>query len=455
MNSLIELINFMDYTTNCGTKGYELFIMVGTHFFAKEIPMENNDIIIQHNIELQADPRKGFCDSFKSLVKSAATKLKGNARRLFMAETVKEIGPGGQAVAERELGWNRGTIRKGLHELNSGITCSDAYALRGRKRSEDCMPDLENDICSIVAPKAQVDATLHTTRMYVKMTAEEVRKQLIDQKSYKDEDLPKRRTISTILNRLDLHLKKVQKNQPLKKLPETDAIFEEIRKVNLKADETVEVLRISMDAKSTVKLGPFSRGGRNRIKVGAADHDFGCTGTLTPFNILLPQHDELFISFAESKVTSDYMWDRIEELWPDFENKYHPSVLLLNLDNGPENSSRRTQFIKRAVDFANAYQVQVNLAYYPPYHSKYNPVERTHGALEQYWNGMLLTDKETTVEIAKNMRWKGKHPVVTLVTKIYKTGVVLKKKVMAGYEKSIKRLEGLENWFVEITPAKA
>ena len=74
-------------------------------------------------------------------------------------------------------------------------------------------------------------------------------------------------------------------------------------------------------------------------------------------------------------------------------------------------------------------RVTIRLAYYPPYHSKYNPVERTHGALEQYWNGMLLTDAETTIKIAENMTWKGKHPVVTLVSKIYEKGVKLTKNI--------------------------
>jgi hypothetical protein len=68
---------------------------------------------------------------------------------------------------------------------------------------------------------------------------------------------------------------------------------------------------------------------------------------------------------------------------------------------------------------------------------------------------MLLTDKETAVKIAKNMRWKGKHPVVTLVTKIYEQGVKLTKNALANYEKVIKRMEGLEDWFVEITPCEA
>jgi len=241
----------------------------------------------------------------------------------------------------------------------------------------------------------------------------------------------------------------------LKKVPETDAIFGQLRKVNGEADETEGVLRLSMDAKASVKLGPFSRGGQSRVEVKAADHDFGGEGSLTPFNILLPHYDDLFISFAVSKITSDYIWDRIEELWPQWEAKYRPSKLVINLDNGPENSSRRTQFINRAVDFANQHGVNITLAYYPPYHSKYNPVERTHGALEQYWNGMLLTDAETTVKFAENMTWKGKHPIVTLVTRVYETGVKLTKRAMAAHEKVINRMPGLEHYFVEISSSPA
>ncbi len=152
---------------------------------------------------------------------------------------------------------------------------------------------------------------------------------------------------------------------------------------------------------------------------------------------------------------SDYIWDRIVELWPRLEALYRPTTLVLNQDNGPECQSGRTQLIKRAVDFANEHGVKIQLAYYPPYHSKYNPVERTHGVLEQHWNGMLLTDVETTIRIAENMKWKGKHPVVTLVKKVYEKGVKLTKKAMAAYEAMIRRLPGLEKWFVEINPCNA
>jgi hypothetical protein len=150
-------------------------------------------------------------DGIKSLLKSAAVKLKGSARRRFLAETVRGLGSGGQGLAERELGWNRGTIRKGMHELTAGVECKDAFCLRGRKGSEKHLPNLLDDIRDIVEPSAHVDATLRTPRLYIKLTARQVRTQLIEQKHYKDEELPKRRTINTILNKLGYRLRKVKK----------------------------------------------------------------------------------------------------------------------------------------------------------------------------------------------------------------------------------------------------
>ncbi len=66
-------------------------------------------------------------DSLKSVFRETAQTLKGSARRLFMARIVAELGAGGQRLAQRELGWNRDTIRKGTHELRSGFTCVDAF----------------------------------------------------------------------------------------------------------------------------------------------------------------------------------------------------------------------------------------------------------------------------------------------------------------------------------------
>ena len=79
-------------------------------------------------------------DSFTAFLIDTANTLKGSARRLFMARTVQELGAGGQRRAERELGWRRGTIRKGRHELEAGVTCVDNFQARGRKRAADHLP---------------------------------------------------------------------------------------------------------------------------------------------------------------------------------------------------------------------------------------------------------------------------------------------------------------------------
>ncbi len=217
------------------------------------------------------------------------------------------------------------------------------------------------------------------------------------------------------------------------------------------ADETV--LRISLDAKATIPVGLFSRRGRSRVRIKALDHDFKPKQKLTPFGIFLPDLDELHLYFTPSRVTSDFIVDCLERFWDEVRARF-PQLqrLLLNLDNGPENHSRRTQFMKRVVDFADATGLTVELAYYPPYHSKYNPIERLWGVLEQHWNGSLLESVETVLGFARTMRWKGQQAVVQLVERTYETGVRLSQKAMAVLEERFERWPGLGKWFVRIVP---
>src|SRR5947209_8721712 len=183
------------------------------------------------------------------------------------------------------------------------------------------------------------------------------------------------------------------------------------------ADADPAVLRITMDAKATVKVGPFARGGKSRVAVRAADHDFKPAATVTPVGLFLPATDELFIYQVTSKVTSDCVVDRLEQWWAAHKARFaHVTTLQLNLDNGPENHSRRSQFMARLLTFVQQQGVRVRLAYYPPYHSKYNPIERCWGILENHWNGALLDSLDAVCGFTRTMTWKGRHPVVELVT---------------------------------------
>jgi hypothetical protein len=158
-------------------------------------------------------------DTLKTLFIETAKALKGSARRQFMARTVKELGLGGQRRAERELGWNRQTIRKGMHELASGVMCLDALTCRRRKRAEEHLPHLLLDITAIVDSQSQTHPQFRTKRLYTRLTAVEVRRQLIAQKGYSDAELPTERTIATKLTELGYYPTKVAKTQPQKRFP--------------------------------------------------------------------------------------------------------------------------------------------------------------------------------------------------------------------------------------------
>jgi len=155
-------------------------------------------------------------DSLKALFMDTARSLNGSARRLFMARTVKELGPGGQRRAERALGWSRVPIRKGTHELASGVTGLDAFAARGRQPVEAHLPTLLRDMQAIVDNQSQTDPQFRTTRLYTRLSAAEVRRQLIAQHGYADAALPTVQTLTTKLHALGSYPQKVAKSQPQK-----------------------------------------------------------------------------------------------------------------------------------------------------------------------------------------------------------------------------------------------
>ena len=223
--------------------------------------------------------------------------------------------------------------------------------------------------------------------------------------------------------------------------------------VNRAADAAPDTLRVSLDAKATVKRGPFSRRGKSRVAVAAADHDCQPTGSVTPVGLLLPALDELFLYAVTSRVTSDCLVDRLVQWWTTVRARFaHSTTLVLNLDNGPENHRHRTQFVARLVQFATDSGLTIRLADYPPYHRKYHPVERCWGSLEQHWNGALLDALDAVLGFAATMTWQGTHPVVTRITTVYQRGVTLTKDQMALVDAHLTRLPLLEKWCVDIHP---
>jgi transposase len=217
-------------------------------------------------------------------------------------------------------------------------------------------------------------------------------------------------------------------------------------------------LRISLDTKATVKIGDFSRRGQARgaCAVKAVDHDMSPDATLVPFGVLELNRGnvtihQLWLLFGHSKQTSDFIADSLEQWWNERKTVY-PGVkrLHIELDNGPEIASCRTQFMKRLVEFVDRHRVEVELVYLPPYHSKYNPIERCWGVLEQHWNGTLLRSVQETLNWAATMTWRKLHPVIRQITAVYRRGVRLTKSAFRSIATRLIRSKTLPKWSLVI-----
>ena len=234
-----------------------------------------------------------------------------------MASVVKQLGRGGQREAEKELGWNRGTIQKGMQELRSGFTCEDAFNQRGRKPWEYHVPNLEQDIRKIAEPASQTDPTFRTTQLYRRLTGKEVQRQLLEEMGYPPEQVPSERTLRRKLSEMGYKPRKVAKSKPIRKIKETNEIFDQVHKVNKEADADEGTVRLSIDTKAVVAIGDLSRGGKSRQGEESLDHDFESEHKLTPFGIFRPDTSETMLFFTTGSVTADFMVDRLEEIWPN------------------------------------------------------------------------------------------------------------------------------------------
>jgi Rhodopirellula transposase DDE domain len=182
------------------------------------------------------------------------------------------------------------------------------------------------------------------------------------------------------------------------------------------------------------------------------DHDPPAKEKLVPFGVLMLATGALMLLFGLAE-TSDAWVDALQMWWLQVRASLgHVKRLVIYLDNGPKNSGRRTQFLKRMVQFADWSRLEIRLVYYPPYHSKYNPIERCWSALEKKWNGVLLNCLKVVLQCALRMKWKGRHPTVKRLDGDYPNGVRVAAKEMKEYEARLERSATLPKYDITIKP---
>jgi len=201
-----------------------------------------------------------------------------------------------------------------------------------------------------------------------------------------------------------------------------------------------------MDTKATVNVGEYSRYGRSRglMPVKAWDHDMRPKEKLIPGGILESVTGRSFLFFTSSYKTSDFMVDGLLLWWNERKKDLNDvKRLVINMDNGPECSGRRSQFLQRMVEFVDMTELSVRIIYYPPYHSKYNGIERYWAGLEKSWHGYLLDTVSVVLNRASNFVWKGLRATVQLLISVYEKGIKVCGKERAKLEQRLQRSEQL------------
>ena len=225
--------------------------------------------------------------------------------------------------------------------------------------------------------------------------------------------------------------------------------------MNALADSDLETMRISIDTKATINVGEYSRGGRSRCleAVRALDHDMCPKEKLVPGGILEPVSGRSFLFFGTSYKTSDFIVDGLHLWWEERRQELRGlKQLVINMDNGPECSGRRTQFLLRLIEFADMTGLCIRIIYYPPYHSKYNNIERYWAGLEKSWNGYLLDTVETVIRRAGNFFWKGLRTTARLLDGVYEKGIKVCGEEKVELEQRLQRSPILHWWDITIQP---
>lgn len=380
---------------------------------------------------------------------------KGIERDLAIGALVADLGKGVITNIAKIFGHCFRKIKKCyLLFINRSDFQQLSLEFRGRKKVEEKNPEIIIQIKEIIKGYEYTDSHFKTETLFVDLSLQNLRNELILQYNYTEKNCPCKSTLLRLLTDLGYKIQKVKKTKVLDKIPETDAIFENInetkRFIPLSGDK---VATISIDDKNRKKIGNISDNGYSWVKRETLDHDTNFDCTVVPFGILDLKTNETFVYCNKYSSTASFKVDCIEDYLIKKKEKFNINRLIIFLDNGPENSSRRTLWIKCLIDLSKKYKISIELAYYPPYHSKYNMIERYWARLQLSWNGLIINTIDELITTINKVTWKGTKTQSYFIEKNYKKGITIDKEEIIKLEKKyVYREEGIEKWSIIITP---
>ena len=327
----------------------------------------------------------------------------------------------------------------------------------GNKKVEENNPEIINQIKEICINTKNVDKSLRDDTTYIDVSARYVRNKLISDYNYSYNNCPCENTIIRIFKeKLGYKITKVRKNKILKKIPETDDIFEN---VNTKKDyvkvSNDNVIAYSCDDKAIKLIGNLSDNGSSWIAKEALDHDTMSEYRVKSFGLCNMKTNETTVYCTTSTSTAEFKVDCLEkQIRKDKEINQNIDTIILFLDNGPENSSRRTLWIWSLIMLSIKLNVTIELVYYPPYHSKYNLIKHFWGLLERSWNGLIIDNLTKLIGAINGTKWHGINAKGILVKEEYFKGQTVDKEELKDLidKHIVYENESIKKWSLKITP---
>lgn len=391
----------------------------------------------------------------KNRIENIKKMKNGIEKDLAIGSLIADLGGKGFKVVALFIGSCYRKVRSCYDKFLYGIQLK--IEMRGRKKSEEKDVKLIPRISEIVGKYENTDSHFKTETLYVDLSPKTLRLELINNyDEYTEESCVKENTLRRILDDLGYKLRRVSKKLVIEKIPETDKIFENVNET-LKAIEysNETVTAISIDDKNAKKIGMLSENGKSYIERNALDHDTIYDYSVKPFGILDLKTNEVFVTCTTSYSVAKFKVECIENYIKYKLNQGNIKKLIIFLDNGPENSSRRKLWIKFLFELSQKYNITIELVYYPPYHSKYNKIERVWARIQIAWNGLVIDTLDKLMMILNRITWKGNNIKAYLNTTTYEKGIEVSKREFERIEKDyVLREKGIEKWSVIINPSK-
>jgi hypothetical protein len=357
--------------------------------------------------------------------------LRENDRRRYAAVEAAKLGHGGIEYISQVLGVDPKTIRQGQRDLED-LPEDPASRVRnpggGRKRKIDEDPKIDEDFRMVLVEHTAGSPT-EESLIWTNLTKTEIVDLMQDCGSCVSVHI-----VDQLLDRHDYHERKALRMEPLSRHPDRNTQFETIARLKREYLDSADPI-LSIDLKSRELLGNFFRTGTlwTHQTIRVFDHDFAefGQGVVLPHGIYDLKQNRGYVHLGTSHDTSEFACDCLKDWWERFGRVAYPGAksLLLLCDGGGSNPADndngqahlfRTD-LQRCV---NVLGMEIRVAHYPPYASKYNPIEhRLFPHLSRVCRGMILYSVELVAELMRRARTRtGLSVVVDILDKVYKTG---------------------------------